>query len=92
MFYFMTEKTAVPSRGELDGQVMPPGTGRAVLVGTLIGFVLVGGFFGGVAYLLGASTAAALTLALFTGAIGGPGFGGMMGFVLNQSRVDEHKG
>lgn len=88
----MTEKTAVRSKVDHGSQTMPPGTGRAVLVGTAIGFVLVGGFFGGVALAFGVTPAAAAALALFTGGIGGPGFGGMMGFVLNESRASEKKG
>ena len=68
---------------------LAPGTGRAVLIGTLVGFVLVGAFCGGAALLFGVSPGAALGLAAFTGFWGGPGFGGMMGFVLHESRSSD---
>lgn len=68
---------------------VPPGTGRAVVVGTLIGFVVVGLLCGGAALAFGASPAGAAAVAAFTGFWGGPGFGGMMGFVLHQSREQE---
>jgi hypothetical protein len=60
-----------------------------VLLGTLVGFVLVGAFCGGAALLFGVGPGAALVLAAFTGFWGGPGFGGMMGFVLHESRSSD---
>ncbi len=63
------------------------GTGRAVLLGTVLGFFVVGGLCGGVAALVGLPPAAAVALGAFTGLWGGPGFGGMLGFVLHQSKT-----
>lgn len=67
---------------------MAPGTGRSVLIGTIAGFFLVGGFCGLTGLLFGMDPSAALALGAFTGFWGGPGFGGMMGFVLHQSKVE----
>lgn len=66
-----------------------PGTGRAVVIGTVIGFFVVGGMCGGVAALLGLPGGAAVALGAYTGLMGGPGFGGMLGFVLHQGRSEK---
>lgn len=89
MFCLMPEINAAGPGSRIDGAAMAPGTARAVIVGTLLGFVVVGGFCGGAALLFGAGLPGALTLAAFTGFWGGPGFGGMMGFVLHESRSSE---
>jgi|SRR5690606_30210081 len=69
-----------------------PGTGRAIVIGTILGFFVVGGFCGGVGLLLGLPPVAAIALGCFTGLWGGPGFGGMMGFVLHESKLEaEHE-
>lgn len=64
-----------------------PAAVRSFLIGTAIGFVVVGGFCVAAIVLAGGGVAGALTVGLMCGAIGGPGFGGMMGFVLHQDRV-----
>lgn len=69
-----------------------PGTGRAVLIGTVIGFFLVFGFSAGVGLAAGLTPVAAVALGAFTGVWGGPGFGGMMGFVLHESRHEGDAG
>ncbi len=61
----------------------------AFAVGTVIGALVVGGFFGLVTYAAGAGTAGAVAVGIFAALMGGPGFGGMMGFVLQRSREDE---
>lgn len=66
---------------------MAPGTGRAVLIGTVLGFFAVGGFCAIVGLALGLPPTAAVALGAFTGFWGGPGFGGTMGFVLHESHL-----
>lgn len=61
-------------------------TVKAVLVGTVVGFFVVAAITGGTALAMGAGVPGALAVAVFTGVWGGPGFGGMMGFVLQQAR------
>lgn len=80
-----------PSHGPVGSAAeVPPGTGRAIVIGTIIGFFVVGGFCGAAGLFAGMPLSQALVIGLFTGAIGGPGFGGMMGFVLHDARVSEH--
>lgn len=69
---------------------VPPGTGRAIIIGTILGFFIVGGFCAAASVAAGLPLDSSLVIGLFTGAIGGPGFGGMMGFVLHDSRLSEH--
>lgn len=64
---------------------------RSVIRGTVVGFFVVAGITGGASLAMGSGLAGALAVAGFTGLWGGPGFGGMMGFVLHQSRED-HSG
>lgn len=68
---------------------MAPGTGRYVLIGTIVGFFVVGGFCGLVGLAFGMEPSAAMALGAFTGFWGGPGFGGMMGFVMHESRAEK---
>jgi hypothetical protein len=56
--------------------------GRAFLLGSLVGSVLVFAFCGGIALLAGMGAPAAAGIGLFTAFWGGPGFGGMMGATL----------
>lgn len=60
---------------------------RAFVVGSVVGMFLVGGFCGGVTYLFGGDVAGALAVGAFTALWGGPGFGGMMGFIVHQDRM-----
>ncbi|MBS1838146.1 MAG: hypothetical protein JST64_10680 [Actinobacteria bacterium] len=85
----MTETTAV--HGTSPAAPTPslaPGTGRSILIGTIVGFFVVGGFCALAGYIAGMELSAALALGAFTGFWGGPGFGGMMGFVLHESKVE----
>lgn len=63
---------------------------RWTITGAIAGFFLVGGLFGIATYAFGAGAAAALAVGVFTGMLGGPGFGGMMGFVVQYSKYNEH--
>lgn len=89
----MTEKTSSVDEPTRDaGAVDDPGPMRSILIGTILGFFVVGGFCGVVGALFGLPLEAALALGAFTGIWGGPGFGGMMGFVLYQSAHEtEHE-
>lgn len=83
----MAEQTEVHSGRVGSGQPeFSPGTVRAVLIGTIVGALVVGLFTGGVALAFGADLAGAAGVAVFTALWGGPGFGGMMGFVLHDAR------
>ena len=62
---------------------------RAFVVGTVIGIIVVGGFSGGLTYLFGGGMAGALAVGAFTALWGGPGFGGMMGFIVHQDRMQK---
>jgi hypothetical protein len=62
------------------------GLGRAFVIGSVVGFLLVFAFFVAVLILAGASVAAAIGVGLFAGFWGGPGFGGMMGAILHHTR------
>ncbi len=62
---------------------------RWTILGSLIGFFGVGGLYGLAVYVFGGSAWGALAVALFTGLLGGPGFGGMMGFVTQYSKYNE---
>lgn len=64
------------------------GLGRAFVLGSVIGAVLVFVFFVVVLTAAGASLAAAVGVGLFTAFWGGPGFGGMMGAILHHTRHD----
>lgn len=68
-----------------------PAAVRSFLIGTAIGFVVVGGFCAAAIVLAGGELAGALAVGLMCGVIGGPGFGGMMGFVLHQDRVSRER-
>ena len=60
----------------------------AIVIGTIVGFFVVSGFCAIAAFAFGMEPSAALALGAFTGFWGGPGFGGMMGFVLHESKVE----
>lgn len=77
----MATKSA-PALTEAD-----PAAVRSFVIGTAIGFLVVGGFCVAAISLAGGSLSGALAVGLMCGVIGGPGFGGMMGFVLHQDRV-----
>lgn len=62
---------------------------RWAIIGSIVGFFVIGTFFGVATYAFGGGLAAALAVGLFTGLIGGPGFGGMMGFVVQYSKYNE---
>ncbi len=84
----MAEPTSAPTQAQTE---LPAGSGRAIVIGSMIGFLVVGTFTGVTAFAFGASFLEALGLAAFTGLWGGPGFGGMMGFVLHDAKTNpEH--
>ena len=68
-----------------------PAAVRSFLIGTAIGFVVVGGFCAAAIVFAGGSLSGALAVGLMCGVIGGPGFGGMMGFVLHQDRTSRQQ-
>lgn len=68
------------------------GLGRAFVLGSVIGFVVVFASFGGLALGAGLDPAPAAGLGLFTAVWGGPGFGGMMGAVLHHESDAEAGG
>ncbi len=85
----MSESTAVQgTRPVAPKPALAPGTGRSIIIGTIVGFFVVGGFCAIAAFAFGMEPSAALALGAFTGFWGGPGFGGMMGFVLHESKVE----
>lgn len=65
---------------------------RWTVIGSIVGFFLVGGMFGLAVYLFGGDVAGAVAVGLFTGLLGGPGFGGMMGFVVQYSKHESPLG
>jgi hypothetical protein len=67
------------------------GAVRSFVVGTFVGFVVVGGFCGAITALFGGGLAGALAVGAFCGFWGGPGFGGMMGFVVHRARTERHE-
>lgn len=89
----MTEKSDThPGSAHDPGGDGDSGPLRNIIVGTIAGFFLVGGFCGIVGLAFGLPPVAAAALGAFTGIWGGPGFGGMMGFVLYQSAQEkEHE-
>jgi len=88
----MTEKTSSDVRADRDAVAEDKGPMRPIIIGTIAGFFVVGGFCGVIGALFGLPLEAAVALGAFTGIWGGPGFGGMMGFVLYQSaREAEHE-
>lgn len=62
---------------------------RGALIGTVIGFFVVGGFTVWVAFNAGSTAMAAAGLGVFAGFWGGPGFGGMLGATLAVTRNEE---
>ena len=64
---------------------------RGALIGTVIGFFVVGGFAFWATFNAGSSAIAAVGLGLFAGFWGGPGFGGMLGATLAVTRNDERE-
>ena len=69
-----------------------PDAVRAFVIGTVVGVIVVGGFCGGVTALFGGGAAGALAVGAFCALWGGPGFGGMMGFIVHQARSEEPTG
>ena len=64
-----------------------PAAIRAFIIGTAFGVVIVGGFCAVTIWLLGGGLGGALVVGAFCAVIGGPGFGGMMGFIVHQDRT-----
>ncbi len=64
----------------------PPGIGRAVAIGALVGMVLFFVGIGGAMLALGLTGPAALGIGLFEAGFGGLGFGAMTGGVIYISR------
>ena len=64
---------------------------RGALIGTVIGFFVVGGFTIAVALNAGTSLIAAAGLGAFAAFWGGPGFGGMLGATLAATRNEERE-
>ncbi|MFV0317379.1 MAG: hypothetical protein ACK5O2_10540 [Microthrixaceae bacterium] len=63
---------------------------RWAITGAIIGFFVVGGLFGLCTYIFSdGNVAGSITVALFTGMLGGPGFGGMMGWVVSYSKAHD---
>lgn len=65
------------------------GLGKAFVLGSLIGFVVVFAIFGGLSLVAGLDAPAAAGLGFFTAVWGGPGFGGMMGAVLHHESEED---
>ncbi|MHB1137971.1 MAG: hypothetical protein ACYC2O_03375 [Microthrixaceae bacterium] len=65
-----------------------PAAVRAFIIGAIIGAVIVGVFCGGVSAYFGADATGAIAVGAFCAFWGGPGFGGMMGFVIHQARTE----
>lgn len=88
----MTEKKISGDLAAQDDATEDPGPMRNIVIGTIVGFFVVGGFCGAIGALFGLPAPAAIALGAFTGIWGGPGFGGMMGFVLYQAKLEsEHE-
>ena len=66
------------------------GLGRAFVMGTVIGCVVVFLVLGGISLAVGLGVGPAIAIGAFTAFWGGPGFGGMMGAVLHHSRTEGH--
>jgi len=62
---------------------------RAFVIGSIVGCVAVFVVFAGLALVAGLGTPAAVGIGLLTACFGGPGFGGMVGAVLHQSRHED---
>lgn len=62
---------------------------RGAIVGTFVGFIVVGAGTVAIALSAGTSMTAAMGLGAFTAFWGGPGFGGMLGATLGAIRNDE---
>ena len=74
---------AFEANGDADRRL---GLGRAILMGSLIGFLVVLAIVCTIAVLAGYDAADALGVGAFAGLWGGPGFGGMMGATLAANR------
>ena len=59
---------------------------RSFLIGAVVGAIVVFAFSAGAIVAFGGSVGGALAVGGFCAVWGGPGFGGMMGFVLHQDR------
>jgi len=77
----------MPSQREHSPYEADPAAIRAFVVGTLIGMFVVGGFCAGTIWLLGGEPGGALVVGAVCAFWGGPGFGGMMGFIVHQDRM-----
>ena len=80
----MTEIVQAVERITAEGAAV-----RGALIGTVLGFFVVGGCTFWVALNAGTTLVAALGLAAFAGFWGGPGFGGMLGATLAVTRNEE---
>ncbi len=63
------------------------GMGRALVVGSVIGFVLTMAVTSGITLLAGGGWGPAIVVGAFAGFWGGPGFGGMLAAVLCSDRT-----
>lgn len=77
----------MPDQREHSPYEADPAAVRAFIVGTLIGMIVVGGFCAGTIWLLGGEAGGALAVGAVCAFWGGPGFGGMMGFIVHQDRT-----
>lgn len=75
---------AEPDRSSAD-----PGAVTAFVVGTVVGMVVVGGFCSAITMLFGGGVEGALAVGAYCAFWGGPGFGGMMGFILHRHRKEQ---
>lgn len=63
---------------------------RWTIIGAILGIVFIGGGFGFATYAFGGDVPSAIAIGLMTALFGGIGFGGMMGFVVQYARYNEH--
>jgi hypothetical protein len=87
-----TSRAGAPARASRstdDGTLSP--AARSVVRGSILGFFVVGGLTGAAALAFGAGAAGAAAIAAFTGVWGGPGFGGMMAYVLHESKTSRRQ-
>ena len=63
------------------------GIGRAFIIGSAIGFVVIFATIALITRMAGADWAPAVAVGAFAALWGGPGFGGMLGLILSASRT-----
>ncbi len=77
----------MPTQRERSPFEADPAAVRTFIIGTGIGMVVVGVFCAGAVWLFSGDAGGALAVGAFCALWGGPGFGGMMGFIVHQDRV-----